>query len=284
MTENLQGPTPGREAGAMSTNGQVTALSSELAIVKKAMRQEVEERPPTIGVIGVSGVGKSSTINTLFRTNFATSDTTACTKAFQHEDVELTFTAGEARGSQALLRVFDAPGLGESIYRDPEYLTQYHQHLPWCDVIIWIMAARNRGLALDQSYLQELKSYHGQMVFGINQVDLTEPMDWHLVLNGPSPDQEQNIERIVQDRREKLQQVLGREVTVIPYSARARYNLQEFFTAIIEACPDDRRWIFSNLKAFRPDDFLTEEARRQLEHNSADGSLSRLFGALSGWK
>ena len=54
------------------------------------------------------------------------------------------------------------------------------------------MAARNRGLALDQRYLEELKSYHGRMVFGVNQVDLTEPMDWHPVVNGPSPEQERN--------------------------------------------------------------------------------------------
>lgn len=271
-----------REVGAMSTNGQTAALSNELEIVKEAVRQEVEERPPTIGMIGVSGVGKSSTVNTLFRTNFATSDTTACTKAFQHKDVALTFTGGKARGSQALLRVFDAPGLGESVERDPEYLAQYHQHLPSCDVIIWIMAARNRGLALDQRYLEELKSYHGRMVFGVNQVDLTEPMDWHPVVNGPSPEQERNIERIVQDRQEKLEQVLGRAVTVIPYSARVRFNLQGFFTAIIEACPDDRSWIFSNLKAFRPDDFLTDEARRQLAQHSPAGRVSRIRGALSG--
>jgi predicted GTPase len=243
--------------------------AEETAVLRRAIRQEMAERLPTIGMIGVSGVGKSSTINSMFKTDFPTSDTVACTKRFQYEEVELSFSSGEAKGSRALLRVVDAPGLGEHIDRDAEYLAQYREHLPRCDVIIWILAARNRGLALDQGYLRELASFHDPMVFGLNQVDLVEPMNWHPVANGPSPEQEANLERILEDRADKLAQVLGRPVTVIPYSAKVRYNLQAFFTAIVDACPEDRRWIFSGLKAFRADDFLTAEARRQLEAHRA---------------
>ena len=59
----------------------------ELERMKHVMQEAFKKRPPTIGVIGVSGVGKSTTINTLFKTNLPTSDTVRCTTEF--EDVEL---------------------------------------------------------------------------------------------------------------------------------------------------------------------------------------------------
>jgi hypothetical protein len=42
--------------------------------------QELRQHPPTIGLVGVSGVGKSSTINRMFKTNLPISHTVACTK------------------------------------------------------------------------------------------------------------------------------------------------------------------------------------------------------------
>jgi hypothetical protein len=54
-------------------------------------------------------------------------------------------------------------------------------------------------------------------------------------------------------------------VVVVPYSAKARYNLQALFTALLDACPDDRAWLFAGLKSFAYDDFLTDEARRLLD-------------------
>lgn len=40
---------------------------NELQKVKQAMLKELANTPPTIGLVGVSGVGKSSTINAMFK-------------------------------------------------------------------------------------------------------------------------------------------------------------------------------------------------------------------------
>ena len=56
------------------------------------------------------------------------------------------------------------------------------------------------------------------MVFAINQVDLVEPVDWSEKMNAPSAAQEENIRVILDDRRAKLESVLGRSVKLIQYS------------------------------------------------------------------
>jgi predicted GTPase len=258
-------------------------------LLKNVMSGELDDHPPTIGVVGVSGVGKSSTINALFRAELETSDTVACTKRFWSLDVGLELSEKrlqqvapavrrELDDTKATLRVVDAPGLGEDIARDPAYLAEYGEHLGKCDVILWIMAARNRAVALDQRYLDELQVFNARMVFGLNQVDLVEPLDWHPVLNGPSEAQALNIDAIANDRRQRLAVVLKRDVTVIPYSAKIFYNLQQLFTTLIASAPKERRWIFSLLKGFRYDDFLTQEAREQLArvggHTISSGLVS----------
>lgn len=232
--------------------------------LKRAIVEEVIKRPPTIGLIGVSGTGKSSTINAMFKTNLAISHVVACTKEFRDNDLKVKISSGEAKGQDALLRIIDAPGLGEDLARDPIYLKMYNENLSRCDVILWVLTARNRAIALDQMYLKELNHYHKKMVFGINQVDLVEPMDWEAKTNLPSQEQEKNINIIKSDRKDKIESILGRPIRIIPYSAKHRYNLQELFTAIVESCPENRAWIFSAIKGFRLEESIPEPVRKEI--------------------
>lgn len=245
----------------MNKQFQPELSDEDEAKIKRAIIEEILNRPPTIGVIGASGTGKSSTINAMFKTNLAISHVVACTKEFRDVNLRVNVTSGQAQGEGTLLRIVDAPGLGEDVSRDPLYLEMYRKNLVRCDVILWVLAARNRAIALDQMYLKELKEFADRIVFGINQVDLVEPMDWNQRINLPSKEQEMNIHVITDDRKEKLQSVLGRELQVVPYSAKVKYNLQELFTILVESCPKPRAWIFSAIKGFRPDDFLPEAAR-----------------------
>jgi uncharacterized protein len=229
--------------------------------IKQAFLKEITERPPTIGLIGVSGVGKSSTINSMFRTDLEISHVKACTKEFKEIELKVEIKEGQAQGSEALLRVIDAPGLGEDLDLDPKYLEMYRQNLVKCDIILWVITARNRAIALDQMYLKQLPEFTDKIVFGINQLDLVEPINWNKKLNLPSEEQELNIKTITDDRKEKLEKCLGREIVIIPYSANTKYNLQSLFTALIEACPKERAWIYSSIKAFDAFDFLPADVR-----------------------
>jgi uncharacterized protein len=247
--------------------------------VKDALLKALEkERPVTIGVIGVSGVGKSSLINRLFRTDFATSPTIACTKEFTTAEVELTASRGPIEGTLIPLQVVDAPGLGESRESDPGYLEAYRRHLPDCDAIIWVSTARNRAVALEQEYLAELKPFQAKMVFGVGQADLVDPLDWDERINLPSREQERNLAEICRDRAEKFSAVVGEPIEFIPFSTKRSYNLQLVFTALIEQSQRERGWLLSSLKGFRFDDWMTDEGRREMGLPSDSSATGQVDG------
>jgi predicted GTPase len=221
--------------------------------------QETLKKPPTIGVIGVSGVGKSSAINAMFRTQLPISHTVACTKEFRDVPMRLKIQKGPAEGHDVQLIVCDAPGLGEDRRMDPEYLRMYRERLPHCDIILWIMTARNRAIALDQLYLEQLSEFHERLVFGVGQVDLVEPMDWNPGLPIPSRQQEQHIREIVRDREDRLGRFLGRQIEITPFASSRGYNLEALFTNMLKSCQGNRSWIYAGLKNFSYADFVSAE-------------------------
>lgn len=236
-------------------NQNAALTPEELQTFRDTVKKAFSVNPPTIGVIGVSGVGKSSTINSLFKTSLATSDTIRCTTEFKATDLSVDAQTKEGRCA-ASLRVVDAPGLGEDIRNDSVYLDMYKEHLPHCDVILWVMAARNRAVALDQRYLEQLSEFRDRIVFGINQIDLVEPLDWNGRINMPSTTQDRNINEIVADRRERLSSIIGKDAVVIPYGAKQKFGLAELFEGIINHCSTEKRWMFSAIKKITPAGFL----------------------------
>lgn len=247
-------------------NDDIGGLTPEdIEAVRKAIKGDFGKRPPTIGVIGVSGTGKSSTINVMFKTKLAISHTRACTKEFLATPMEMKVLKGPAKSDPISLVLVDAPGLGEDVKKDPEYIAQYLQQLPKCDVILWLMAARNRAVSLDQQYLQQLVQFHDRIIFGVNQVDLVHPMDWNDTINLPSVEMEANIADIVQDRSEKIADVVGRAPDIVPFSVSKGYNLEMLFNRLITSAPEERKFVFDLLKNFSYKDFVPAAVRHLIQ-------------------
>jgi len=235
------------------------------ARIVKAILDEVHRKPPTIAVIGLSGSGKSSVINRLFRTTLPVSHTSACTKDFLYSDIGLEIRNGVAAGQPVSLRVIDCPGLGEDVTLESGYLEHYQKHLPEADVILYVTAARNRGaVALEQMHLRHLLQYVDRMVFGLSQADLVEPRDWNVRLNRPGELQMKYIEEICEDRAARFATVAGRQVRCLPFASSQGFGLQSLFTALILNCPPERAWIFESLKAFDFRQFIPAAALLQL--------------------
>jgi len=225
--------------------------------VLRAVRDAFERRPPTIGIIGLSGVGKSSTINSMFGTALPVSHTTRGTD--RPIEAAIPGRPRELFGESFTPRihVIDWPGLGEDIDLDNRYKDWYRYHLKKCDTVLWVMAARNRAIAADQRYLKGLGRHLPQLVLGLNQVDLVEPQDWDERTNTPSEAQREALSAIVADRRERMGKVMRRgALEVVAYSARHYFGLHELFLRLIRHAPAHRRWMFDVVRAFSPEDWL----------------------------
>ena len=236
--------------------GRASSDEEALTQIAEALEREIAAKPPAFGLVGVSGVGKSSTVNALFRTELPTSDTVACTKEFRAVPLDVAYSDAAGSRERVALTVIDAPGLGEDLARDPEYLEMYEQNLGRCDVVLWVMSARNRAVALDQMYLRKFSQFHDRIVLAISQADLVEPMNWVEKYNVPSGKQERNLREIESDRAGKIRSIVGYDLPIVTYSARRGYQLEKLFTTILKSLPKDRQWLYSGLKNFTYKDFL----------------------------
>lgn len=212
-----------------------------------AINNELINKPPVIALIGISGVGKSSTINALFGTDLPISHFKACT---QKEEEILV------KGKNGDIIIYDMPGLGEDIIQDEIHKKTYESVLPKCDVVLWILAAKSRGsMSFEQLILRDFISVVSagildRLVIGVNQVDLIDPNDWIEEGNIPSKEQKQNIELRIEDVRTKLGRVIPNLSMdrILYYSATKNYRLVNLFGAMLDAAKK-RGWVLDSRKA-----------------------------------
>lgn len=141
---------------------------------------------PVIGIMGKTGAGKSSLCNALFAGDVSpVSDVAACTR----EPLRFRLQVGER-----CMMLVDLPGVGESEKRDVEYAALYLHQLPKLDLILWLIKADDRALAVDEHFYRQVigEAYRHKVLFVISQADKAEPTSSSGQL---STEQKQNISR-----------------------------------------------------------------------------------------
>lgn len=212
-------------------------------------------KPVTIGLIGLSGVGKTATITALFRSqpmvggDLARQHTLDC--------VDLCVPDGDNR--QAIrLRVIDTPGIETTALLGEEFTELYHASLEQCDVILWVIAAYQPALGGVQTQLRRLPSHlFPHLVFGINQVDRVAPQDWNELYQIPSLSQEERIKAISARVSATIFAVTQRDPFYICYSALRGYRLELLFHALLERCSNDRQAATAAFKSLSHRDLTT---------------------------
>lgn len=190
---------------------------------------------PVIGIMGKTGVGKSSLCNALFRSEIcAVNAVEACTR--QPQQVRLRF------GSH-YLTLIDLPGVGESQLRDDEYRELYRELMPQLDMVLWVLKADDRAFSVEEQFYQDVFSqYNGPLppiLWVLNQVDKTEPAEqWNWPSAQPSALQ---AERIAQKIQAVVHQLSIAETDVLPVSVRGRYRLSRLVEAMITRLPKQAR-------------------------------------------
>ena len=122
------------------------SLSPEDGKEMKRLYDEKKNTPVRVGILGQSGVGKTTTVNNLFGAKFKTSRTLEGTKEAQYKDFELE--------NGSIITIVDLPGYGRSLEADEKYKDIYIRELKNCDVILLIIQANDKAIADDQYMVQ----------------------------------------------------------------------------------------------------------------------------------
>ena len=179
---------------------------------------------PVIGIMGKTGAGKSSLCNALFAGEVSpVNDITACTR----EPLCFRLQLGKR-----YMTIVDLPGVGESGVRDSEYATLYREQLPRLDLILWLIKADDRALAVDEYFYRQVigEAYRHKMLFVISQADKAEPTSGGDKL---STEQKQNISRKIGLLHELFQPVNP----VCAVSVRLQWGLRVRSERMIRCLP-----------------------------------------------
>ena len=175
-----------KQEGINAISRAMAALPTQLSNTILNHIHSLTDYEPVIGIMGKTGVGKSSLCNALFAGSVSpVSDVTACTR----EPLRFRLKIGER-----LMTIVDLPGVGESGARDTEYAALYREQLPRLDLVLWLIKADDRALAVDEHFYNQVigETYRHKVLFVISQSDKAEPTSGNGQL---STEQKQNISR-----------------------------------------------------------------------------------------
>lgn len=215
----------------MQKSDGLQALEKPLASLPHTLRNLILERlhsltqyEPVIGIMGKTGVGKSSLCNALFAGEVSpVNDVSSCTR----EPLSFRLQVGER-----FMTIMDLPGVGESGVRDTEYAALYSEHLPRLDLVLWLIKADDRALAVDEHFYREVigEAYRHKVLFVISQSDKVEPTCGGEKL---STEQKQNISRKICLLHELFQPVNP----VCAVSVRLQWGLRVMAERMIRCLP-----------------------------------------------
>ncbi|HEB6950064.1 TPA: GTPase family protein [Salmonella enterica subsp. enterica serovar Hvittingfoss] len=219
----------------MNKPHDLQALEQPLASLPGTLRQLILERiqnltwyEPVIGIMGKSGVGKSSLCNELFRGEVSpVSDVNACTR-----DV-LRFRLRSGRHS---LVIVDLPGVGENGQRDQEYRALYRHMLPELDLVLWVIKADDRALSVDEQFWHGvMRPFQQQVLFVLNQADKIEPChEWDTANGIPSPLQLENLK----EKQVAIRAMFTSRHPVCVVSACSGWGMEEMVATMMRCLPD----------------------------------------------
>jgi small GTP-binding protein len=161
--------------------------------------EEIEQKPVNILLVGRTGAGKSSLINTLFNAQTAEVDILPSTTQIQSYQWE------EKTGES--LTLLDTPGY-EQVNR-PEYQIQVLDYSRNADIILLLTPALDPALQMDRDFLAQLQSQIEDIpiIIVVSQVDRLRPVrEWQPPYNWQTGDlpKERAIRQAIQYRQELL--------------------------------------------------------------------------------
>ncbi len=234
----------------------LSSLPPDISRYTKKKLTEVIDYEPRIGVMGKTGVGKSSLCNAIFQQEICkVSHVEACTREVEELPIDV--------GGRNLILI-DLPGVGESEERDIEYKTLYEEIIPTLDLILWVIKADDRALGPDESFyknvIKPLKA-EDRILFVLNQADNIHPKkEWDDFNNRPSAAQIGNLERKEIDVYNRLFENNNGCVAV---SAELKYNISNLVKKMVLRLPKhSKAAVYSNLREENKTEEVKQESKK----------------------
>lgn len=207
----------------------------------------MEIRPLDVMVTGVTGAGKSTTLNGLFEKCVA--------KVGNGVDPEtMDLTAYELNN---VARFWDTPGLGDGVNRDKVHskkivdllyktYTIDNKVYGWIDMVLIIIEGINRDMGSTYKLLNEIivpNFQRDRILVAINQSDVAmKGRHWDSRYNRPDDTLENFLREQAQSIKRRVKEATGVEIiTPVYYSGEHGYNVNKLMDLIIDNIPTNRR-------------------------------------------
>lgn len=206
--------------------------------------QKADIQPFDMMVTGVTGAGKSTTLNSFFGKKVA--------KVGYGVDSETMETSSYALNN--FFRIWDTPGLGDGVQKDQihkkkmvDLLHQsYGQNYGFIDIVLVIVEGVNRDMGTTYTLLNEVivPNIQADRIFvAINQADVAmKGRHWDPIYKRPDALLEQYLSEQATSVRQRVQETTGIQICQpIVYSAEYGYNVEKLYDMIIDHMPVEKR-------------------------------------------
>lgn len=208
--------------------------------------------PLDVMVTGVTGAGKSSTLNALF-------DKTVAEVGTGCDPMTMEIDSYDLHGE---LRFWDTPGLGDGIEQDiihsKKMIDLLHKTYSmegnsygFIDMVIIVIEGINRDMGTTYQLINDVILANiepERVVIAVNKADIAKKgRGWDHAYNQPLPNLKDYLIEQARSIKSRIKETCRIDVTTpVFYSADKNYNKQAFMDAIINAMPDERRRLLLN--------------------------------------
>lgn len=214
-----------------------------LKILEKLKRQKLN-----IMLVGATGVGKSSTINSIFNMNVA--------KVGDRVDPE---TSTIQKFEIDNITLWDTPGLGDSPENDKRYAGEIAHALKerdengdlLIDEVVVLIDGSNRDMGtaygVIENIIAPLIGDSKRIVIAINQCDMAmKGRGWNYDLSLPEPPLVNFLDAKVRSVKARIAESTGIETEPIYYSALYHYNISKLLLTMLCSLPEGKRFLFAD--------------------------------------